>query len=145
MCCLPPRLPPQFDFSSIISQIKIPGAAEQQQGPGLSLHDLLSTTNTTPLVENMSETTIDAIISNLPHAIVPKDASTSQKRQIILRVLRSPQFMQGAVSLTAALREGALQGVADSLKVPISTNDGSDPVEILVKGVRREVEREFGN
>lgn len=93
----------------------------------------------------MTESTVDNIISNLPPAIVPKNASLSQKKQVITRVLRSAQFTQGAVGLTGALREGALRGVADSLKVPILPNEeaeGGDPVEILVKGVKRQVERE---
>lgn len=147
MCAMSvrPRPPPQFDFASLLSQIQIPGQAGQalQQAPTISLHDLLSVANTTPLVENMSEQTIDNLISNLPPAIVPKNAKLGQKKQIISKILRSPQFTQGAVSLTVALREGALRGVADSLKVPILPGEeatGADQVEIFVKGVKREVE-----
>ncbi|KAF8253341.1 hypothetical protein K440DRAFT_593109 [Wilcoxina mikolae CBS 423.85] len=139
--------PPQFDFASLLSQIQIPGSAQAgqalQQVPTISLHDLLSTANTAPLLENMSEQTIDSLISNLPPAIIPKNASLGKKKQIISKVLRSPQFTQGAISLTVALREGALRGVADSLKVPILPGEeatGADQVEIFVKGVKREVE-----
>jgi 26S proteasome regulatory subunit N13 len=118
-----------------------------QQSPSLALHDLLSAANTIPLVESMSEKTIEDLISNLPPALVPANASLSQKKQIITKVLRSPQFAQGAVSLTVALREGALRGVADSLKIPLLPGEeaAGDQVEIFVKGVKREVEKEGGN
>jgi 26S proteasome regulatory subunit N13 len=142
-----PRAPPQFDLASLLSQIQVPGQAMQQQEPSLFLHDLLSTANTTPLVENMSEKTVDSLISNLPPALVPANASLSQKKQIITKVLRSPQFTQGAVSLTVALREGALRGVADSLKIPLLPGEevSGDPVEVFVKGIKREVEKEGDN
>ncbi|KAA8898364.1 proteasome complex subunit Rpn13 ubiquitin receptor-domain-containing protein [Sphaerosporella brunnea] len=139
--------PPQIDFASLLSQIQVPGGQAMQQAPSLSLHDLLSSANTTPLVEKMSEKTIDSLISNLPPALVPTNASLSQKKQIITKVLRSPQFAQGAVSLTVALREGALRGVADSLKVPILPGEeaSGDPVGVFVKGIKREVEKEGEN
>jgi 26S proteasome regulatory subunit N13 len=140
-----PRPPPQLDIASLLSQIQVPGNTQDgqvsQQAPTISLHDLLSAANTIPLVENMSEKTIDILISNLPPAIVPKNPALSEKKQVITRVLRSPQFTQGAVSLTVALREGALRGVTESLKVPIlfgEEGSGVDQVEIFLKGVRKE-------
>ena len=146
------RQPPQFDFASLLSQIQVPGGAQQnagtlQQTPSIALHDLLSTGNTTPLVTDMSEKTVDALISNLPPAIIPTNATLGQKKDVIAKVLRSPQFTQANASLTAALREGALRGVADSLRVPLLPGEeaaGTDQVEIFVKGVKREVERENG-
>lgn len=144
------RPPPQFDLASLLSQIQVPGSpqAVERQAPIVSLHDLLSTANTTPLVESMSQETVDSLLSNLPPAIVPAYASLGQKKLILTKVLRSPQFTQGAVSLTVALREGALRGVADSLKVPIDPSEeatGADPVEVFVEGVKREVDGEGEN
>jgi len=139
--------PPQLDFASLLSQIQIPGSS-QQQAPTVSLHDLLSTANTTPLVEDMSQKTVDSLLSNLPPAIVPADANLGQKKLVLTKVLRSSQFTQGALSLTVALREGALRGVADSLRVPIALGEeatGADPVEIFVDGVMREVDDEGEN
>ena len=145
--CVGARPPPQLDFVSLLSQIQIPSSSQaaQQQAPTVSLHDLLSTTNTTPLVEDMSQQTVDSLLSNLPPAIVPADANLGQKKLVLTKVLRSSQFTQGALSLTVALREGALRGVADSLKVPIDPGEeatGADPVEIFVDGVKREVDGE---
>lgn len=49
------------------------------------------------------------------------------------------------MSLTVALRDGALRGVADSLQVPLRPGEeasGVDQVELFVGGVRRGVEQE---
>jgi len=85
------------------------------------------------------------MISNLPPALVPENASESQKKEIIAKVLRSPQFAQGVKSLSAALREGALRGVAESLKIPTLPGeaDTADQVEAFIRGIKREIEREW--
>ena len=145
-----PRDPAPFNLASLISQIKVPDGlgSGAPRPPGISLHDLLAAETTAPLVEKLSEESIENLISNLPPALVPKNASLSQKKQIITKVLRSPQFTQGAVSLSVALREGALKGVADSLKIPLlaaEENSNADPVEIFIKATKRQVERDDGN
>ncbi|KAI5805967.1 proteasome complex subunit Rpn13 ubiquitin receptor-domain-containing protein [Geopyxis carbonaria] len=140
---------PTFDIASLISQITVPGQQKQQQlapqGPTMSLHDLLTPSATIASLENASADVIDSLISNLPPALVPKDASSAQKKATIIKVLQSPQFTQANVSLTVALREGGLRGVADSLRVPIIPGEegaGVDQVELFVKGVKREAEKE---
>lgn len=148
--------PPSYDLASLISGITVPsgqqqqGGGQQQQGggqqaPTLGLHDLLGPAHTLPTLENVSEATIESLISNLPPAIVPANASLGQKKAIISRVLQSPQLTQGCASLTVALREGALRGVADSLRIPLTPgeeNSATDPVETLINGVKRQVEKE---
>jgi len=112
--------------------------------PPISLHDLLDPREIAGVVQNMSSEAVENMISNLPPALVPSGVSEAHKKNIIAKVLRSPQFAQGAISLSAALREGALRGVADSLKVPLLPGDeaAADQVEAFVRGVKREIERE---
>jgi 26S proteasome regulatory subunit N13 len=142
--------PPQFDFASLLSQIQVPGHAQGgligQHAPAISLHDLLSPANTIRSLDTVSQTIIDNLIANLPPAIVPKDATVDQKKAVIAKVLRSPQFSQSSIGLTVALREGGLMGVADSLRVPIEPGViGLDQVELFIKGVKKEVEKESGS
>jgi len=135
---------PQFDLSSLISQIRVPSGSARQQEPPISLHHLLGPGETVGLIDNASSEAIDNMISNLPPSLVPENASEGQKKQIIARVLRSPQFAQGVISLSAALREGALRGVAESLKIPIVPGEEAteDQVEAFVRGIKRGIERE---
>ncbi|KAI5853017.1 proteasome complex subunit Rpn13 ubiquitin receptor-domain-containing protein [Morchella snyderi] len=118
----------------------------QQTPPTLSLHDLLGTATTVPLLHTLPTAALDQLCANLPPALIPRGATATQKRDVIRRVLQSPQFAQSCVSLTVALRDGALRGVADSLQVPLRPGEeasGTDQVELFVGGVRRGVEREL--
>lgn len=136
----------QNDFlKSLISSINVGGPSNYgQQTPSVSLHDLLSTSTTVPLVSSISGSNLDNIIANLPPALIPKDATESQKKDVVRRVLQSPQFMQSCLSLSVALRDGALRGVADSLQVPLRPGEEmvADQIEAFVKGIKREVEEE---
>lgn len=85
------------------------------------------------------------MIANLPPALIPKNATNAQKKHVVKKVLQSPQFGQSLISLTVALRDGGLRGVADSLGVPLKPGEegaGEDQVGIFVRGVRRGVEKE---
>ncbi|KAL7276322.1 hypothetical protein RUND412_000693 [Rhizina undulata] len=132
----------------LIQGIQLPGRFQpqsQQQPSILALHDLLPPSTTTPLIADMSPATLDKLISNLPPAIIPKDATEAQKKEIVIKVLHSPQFTQSLVSLTVALREGGLRGVADSLGVGLARGEegvGKDQVELFVDAVREDVEKE---
>lgn len=69
-----------------------------------------------------------------------------QKRAVVSRVLRSPQFAQSLTSLTVALREGGLPTVASSLGVKVENGGylhhkgvpvgGGEAVEKFIDGVR---------
>lgn len=139
----------QNDFlKSLISSINVGGpsgpANYRQQTPSVSLHDLLSTSTTVPIVSSISGSDLDNVIANLPPALIPKNATESQKKDIVRRVLQSPQFMQSCLSLSVALRDGALRGVADSLQVPLRPGEEAvaDQIEAFVKGIKRGVEEE---
>ena len=78
--------------------------------------------------------------------------SLDQKKSLLKRVLRSPQFHQSLGSLTVALRDGGLPTVASSLGIKIANNGtvsggsvplgGGDAVQAFVEGVKQTVEDE---
>lgn len=77
----------------------------------------------------------------------------NQKKDILRKVLRSPQFHQSLSSLTVALRNGGLPSIGDALGVLLENGgyikrggnvplgDG-DAVEAFLNGIRIGVEKE---
>lgn len=76
----------------------------------------------------------------------------SQKKDILRRVLRSPQFMQSLASLTIALRDGGLPSISDGLQIPVANGgfmrrgglplaDG-EAIEAFLDGVRQHVKKD---
>ena len=73
-----------------------------------------------------------------------------QKRDILRKVLRSPQFTQSLGSLTVALSDGGLPSISDALKIKVENGGfmrrggvplgGGDAVEAFLEGVKRLVE-----
>lgn len=151
------------------------GSASQAQGNLFTtLADLLSSTNTIPVIESGDTAFIDALLSHLPPAILLlaqegtdlSDAepnsetvqaaiqalSITQKKDILKRVLRSPQLHQSLSSLTVALRDGGLPSVSEALKIKVENGGfmrhsgvplgGGDAVEAFLKGVKKTVEEE---
>ena len=78
-----------------------------------------------------------------------------QKREILRKVLRSPQFSQSLSSLTGALRDGGLPTISEALKIPVKDGGyvkrggvplgGGDAVEAFLDGVKEFVEKESGS
>jgi 26S proteasome regulatory subunit N13 len=76
--------------------------------------------------------------------------SQDQKKSLLKRVLRSPQFHQSLGSLTVALRDGGLPMVADALGIQVAHGGlvrggsvplgGGEAVEAFVEGVKKSVE-----
>ena len=73
--------------------------------------------------------------------------STSEKKDLVARVLRSPQFSQSLASLTVAIRDGGLPTLADALGVKVRNGGymrrgsgmplgGGEAVEAFVEGFR---------
>ncbi|TGZ82181.1 hypothetical protein EX30DRAFT_340068 [Ascodesmis nigricans] len=135
-----------MDLAALIRSIQVPGGQQQQQTlPPISLHDLLSTSSTLPTVDDLDEPAIIELAKNLPEGLFPDGSDITAKRRIMKRVIQSPQFAQSLVSLTTAIREGGIAGVAESLRVPIDLNEarsGADLVEVFVKGVKKQAEKE---
>lgn len=136
--------------------------------PFTTLPDLLPSSTTVPVVESASESTVDNLLSHLPPELLlssqevddlssvdPNNEtanaalealSIAQKREILTKVLRSPQFSQSLGSLTAALRDGGLPSVSDALGIAVENGGflkggsvpigGGDAVEVFLNGVR---------
>lgn len=150
---------------------------QQQEAQGqmyTTLVDLLPTSTTIPTIDTASPTQIDNLLSYLPPSILllaqesaasidgmaePNPETTSaaiealsldQKKAILKRVLRSPQFHQSLGSLTMAIRDGGLPSIAEALGVKLENRGlvrggsvplgGGDAVEAFVEGVRKTIE-----
>ncbi|KAK5120939.1 hypothetical protein LTR85_005723 [Meristemomyces frigidus] len=155
------------------------GGARQQQAekPSTTLPDLLTTATTIPFIDSASPQQVDTLCAYLPPELFllaqesssdssssdpnPTPAagqaaiealSTEQKKDILKRALRSPQFHQSLGSLTVALRDGGLPIVGDALGLKVANGGqikggsmplgGGEAVEAFVDGVKRTVEEE---
>lgn len=139
-----------------------------------TLPDLLPTSTTIPTIDTATPAQLDNLLSYLPPTVLlvaqesasqidgmvePNAATASaalealsveQKKSILKRVLRSPQFHQSLGSLTMAIRDGGLPSIADALGVKVQNGGlvrggnvplgGGDAVEAFVEGVKNTVE-----
>lgn len=138
------------------------------------LSDLLTPPTTVPMARDATEAHLDELLSFLPPQVLvlsqqadSGDASTEptadaieaakqamsigQKKSLLEKVLRSPQFHQSLTSLTMAIRDGGLPTIAEALSVKVENNGymkgssmplgGGDAVEAFVEGVKKTVEK----
>ncbi|KAI4600196.1 hypothetical protein LQW54_011068 [Pestalotiopsis sp. IQ-011] len=138
------------------------------------LSDLLTPPTTIPVAQDATEEQLDELLSYLPPQVLiiaqqadSGDASTEptaaaieaakqamsvgQKKALLVKVLRSPQFHQSLTSLTMALRDGGLPTIAEALSVKVENNGylkgssmplgGGEAVEAFVEGVKKTVEK----
>ncbi len=146
---------------------------EQQYAdyPYPHLNHLLPTSITVPMVDSASWEQIDALVNHLPSSVVvlATDPSATfdsksepsseaveaaraaltqdQKRALLKRVLRSPQFHQALGTLTMALRDGGLPSVADALGVSVQNGGymqqggmplgGGQAIQAFVDGIAK--------
>ena len=122
-----------------------------------TLQDLLTPASTIPYLDNLGEPEVDRLLQYLPPQLmtlaktadqVPEgtDLNPTQKKSILARVLRSPQFTQSNSSLTIALRDGGLPSIADALGVPLQSGGymrggavplgGGEAVEAFLQGIK---------
>ncbi|TAQ88333.1 hypothetical protein B7494_g3333 [Chlorociboria aeruginascens] len=157
------------------------GKGTQQQGQGqlyTTLPDLLPSSVTIPTIGSATPEQVDNLLSYLPPTILllaqESDAqidgvvephsesskaaiealSLDQKKAVLKRVLRSPQFHQSLGSLTMALRDGGLPTIADALGIELQNGGlvrggsvplgGGDAVEAFVEGVKKTVQKSAG-
>lgn len=152
------------------------GGAQQQQSLFTTLSDLLASDTTVPIVRNADSSFVDSLLSHVPPAILllaqgSDDPSSSgvepnqesvqaaiaalnseQKKDILLRILRSPQLSQSLGSLTVALRDGGLPNVSQALRIPVENGGlvrggtmplgGGDAVEAFLNGIKKQVDEE---
>lgn len=135
------------------------------------LNDLLDPQTTIAMVDTASEAHIDNLLGFLPPTVIvlevaegdvetePTPAAAAaartamglgQKRTLLKKVLRSPQFHQSLASLTMALRDGGLPSISEALGVKVENGGlmrgssvplgGGDAVEAFVEGVKKSVQ-----
>ena len=142
-----------------------------QDNPFTTLADLLPPSSTLPLVESADSNVVDHLLSFLPPSLLllalendnvsafdtNREAteaamnalSLKQKKDILQRVLRSPQFTQSLGSLTVALRDGGLPSISEALNIKLNNGGfmrrggvplgGGDAVEAFLEGVKKQV------
>ncbi|KAI0508387.1 proteasome complex subunit Rpn13 ubiquitin receptor-domain-containing protein [Xylaria bambusicola] len=161
---------------NFLDSLKGGGRASVNQGEGKLyplLSDLLTPPTTVPMARTATEQRIDTLLGFLPPAVLvlsqqsdhgdstaeptagaveaAKAAmSLGQKKALVEKVLRSPQFHQSLTSLTMALRDGGLPTVADALSIKVENGGymrgsqmplgGGDAVEAFVEGVKKTVQ-----
>ncbi|KAJ5915634.1 hypothetical protein N7466_011567 [Penicillium verhagenii] len=168
------------DPSSVVQGfLRSLGGQSQSQSPGperpaTTLQDLLPPPTTLPFIETADESTADHLLSFLPPALLllaqgnaeASEADTdpelaqaallsldlSQKKDILRKVLRSPQFTQSLASLTVALRDGGLPSISEALQIPVANGGfmrrggvpvgGAQAVEAFLDGVRQHVKKD---
>lgn len=125
------------------------------------------------MIDSASVEYLDTLLSFLPPAVVVLSASSvvaeesqkepsaaaieaakaslsvEAKRSLLKKVLRSPQFSQALGTLTMALRDGGLPGVADALGIRVENGGymvggqmplgGGQAVKAFVDGVKKTV------
>ena len=139
------------------------------------LTDLLETSATIPMLDGATDEYVDNLLNFLPPTVlvlaqqgergdaIEKEPSaeaisaarqamsSEQKRLLVKKVLRSPQFTQSLASLTMALRDGGLPSIAEALGVSVQNGGlvrggtmplgGGDAVEAFVEGVKKTVQK----
>lgn len=161
------------DFLSSLGGGNVSGQ-QQAEDPFTTLLDLLTPETTIPVIDKAPPILVDALCANLPPVIlllaqeiddiaeVDPTSDTAQaaiealdqdgKKDILKRVLRSPQMRQSLGSLTVALRDGGLPNVSQALKIDVENGGymrggamplgGGDAVKAFVEGVKKTVEKE---
>jgi hypothetical protein len=138
------------------------------------LTDLLETSVTVPMVDSASDSYIDGLLRLLPPTVLvlaqhggdgdaittdPSEESakaalvamsSAQKRSLLKKVLRSPQFTQSLASLSAALRDGGLPSISEALGIKVENGGtvrggnvplgGGEAIEAFVEGVKKTVQ-----
>lgn len=138
-----------------------------------TLPDLLPTSTTIPVIDSADSVFVNNLLGHIPPVLLllsqeADDISSAdpnsetanaaiealsldQKKQILRKVLRSPQFSQSLASLTTALRDGGVPSISEALKIPVENGGfirrggvplgGGEAVEAFLKGVKALVEK----
>ncbi|KAK5990828.1 Proteasomal ubiquitin receptor ADRM1-like protein [Cladobotryum mycophilum] len=131
------------------------------------IQHLIPSSITVPLVDTLSVEQVDTLLSFLPPSIIMLasqgyDGKTEptgeqlnaamqslplqRKRDLVKKVVRSPQFHQSLVALTMALRDGGLPSIADALGVRVENGGylrggmplgGGSAIEAFVNGIKK--------
>ena len=143
-----------------------------QPKPFTTLPDLLPPSTTVPVIESLPPSSINSLLSYLPPTLLllsqeaddissvdPTAETTAaalealsidQKKDILRKVLHSPQFSQSLGSLTHALRDGGLPSISEALGVKVENGGfmrrggvpvgGGEAIEAFLNGIKESVE-----
>jgi 26S proteasome regulatory subunit N13 len=130
---------------------------QRQQGQGpqeklfTTLADLLTPASTIPLLDSADEKLLDSLCDCLPPNLL-KGVQGAARKDVLRRVLHSPQFSQSLASLTVALREGGLPIISETIGIPVRNGGylrhggvpmgGGEAVEAFIEGVKKDVEEQ---
>ncbi|KAH6997877.1 proteasome complex subunit Rpn13 ubiquitin receptor-domain-containing protein [Ilyonectria robusta] len=165
-------------LDSLRDQSGLSGGQRQHgaEKPYPYLNHLLPTSITVPMIDAAPVEFADALISFLPPAVIvlatgapdaidgkaePSAAAVEaakasltleDKRSLLKKVLRSPQFNQALGTLTMAIRDGGLPSIAEALGVKVQNGGyipgggmplgGGHAVEAFVEGVKKTAQEE---
>ncbi|KAJ5158621.1 26S proteasome complex ubiquitin receptor subunit Rpn13 [Penicillium coprophilum] len=160
------------DFLKSLGGRQTQSPSQDPERPSTTLQDLLPPSTTLQFIDSADTNITDHLLSFLPPALLllaqgnaeeASEADTdpelaqaallsldlSQKKDILRKVLRSPQFMQSLASLTVALRDGGLPSISEALQIPVANGGfmrrggvplgGGDAVDAFLDGVRQHV------
>lgn len=167
------RANPSSDPSSVVQGFlsSLQGGQNEAQDQFTTLQDLLAPSSTLPFLDSADDKAVDSLLSYLPPSLLllaqhvedvsadeasPEVAEAvmlslnlSQKKDILQKVLRSPQFIQSLASLTVALRDGGLPSISEALRIPVENGGflrrggvpvgGGNAVKAFVEGTRGHV------
>jgi len=152
------------------------GAASSTRATAFTtLPDLLPSSTTIPMIDAADESLIDNLLmKELPPALIalemdPESSDVEEldqetieavvmslepekKRDIVKRVLRSPQFAQSLMSLTGALRDGGVPNVSQALGIQVKNGgytgpdrrvplEGGEAMEAFLEGIKDSVKK----
>ncbi|KAF2279039.1 uncharacterized protein EI97DRAFT_484835 [Westerdykella ornata] len=166
----------QQAVQNFLNSLRGAGLGGQEAGGDefTTLMDLLSPNITIPVIDRAPASLINSLCSHLPPMIlllaqeiddvaeVDPTSETAQaaiealdqdsKKDVLKRVLNSPQMRQSLASLTVALRDGGLPNVSQALKIDVANGGyirggampigGGDAVKAFLEGVKKTVQRE---
>lgn len=145
-----------------------------QDKPFTTLPDLLPPATTIPVIDSADQAFVDNLLTYVPPTLLllaqevddlssadPNSESAEaaiealsldQKKDLLRKVLRSPQFSQSLGSLTMALRDGGLPSIGDALKIKLENGGfmrkggmpigGGEAIEAFLNGIRAAVEED---
>ena len=152
------------------------GSSSRAEGKAYPLlNDLLEPPTTITMLDSATDEYVDNLLNYLPPTVLvlaqqgdngdaierepgaesveaAKQAmSQDQKRALLKKVFRSPQFSQSLASLTVALRDGGLPTISEALGIAVENGGlvrggtvplgGGDAVEAFVEGVKKTVQK----
>ncbi|KAL5002706.1 proteasome complex subunit Rpn13 ubiquitin receptor-domain-containing protein [Aspergillus recurvatus] len=145
--------------------------SQQAEQPSTTLQDLLPPSTTLPFLDALDAEGIDNLLKFLPQELLilalQMEAQSAaqrcnetaqevlgvlnlpQKKNILRKVIHSPQFTQSLASLTVAIRDGGLPSISEALKIPVENGGfmrrggvplgGGDAMKAFIQGVREHV------